>query len=149
LTGLQNLKANLKETNNMVKPAPRFLLVFASMLLVAGSIFHAVAFNRAVAAVSASNLPAFFGNTFKALWLADSTTLFLLAAVFGLIAARPSAASRPVVALLAFVPAALAVLIYTFLGNFFAGHILVVTAAAVFLASVRFHKRPMARQFVS
>ena len=124
----------------MVKLAPRLLLVFAALLLVAGSVLHGMAFNRAVAAISASNLPALFGNILKVFWLADSTTMVLLAAVFGLLAARPSAASRSVVALLALVPASLAVLIYTFLGNFFAGHILVVVAAAVFLADLQFPK---------
>jgi hypothetical protein len=125
----------------MVKSAPRFLLVFASVLLVAGSVQHAMAFNRAVAAVGASNLPAFFGNTLKVLWLADSTTMLLLAAVFGLIAALPHTASRPVVVLLAFVPAVLAVLIYTFLGSFFAGHILGVIAAAVCFAGLQLPDR--------
>jgi hypothetical protein len=121
----------------MVKLVQRLLLGFAALLLVAGSFVHAMAFKRAVAAISASNLPSFFGNILKVFWLADSTTMFLLAVVLGVIAARPSAASRPVVALLALLPASLAGLIYAFLGNFFAGHILAVVAASVFLAALQ------------
>jgi len=96
---------------------------------------HALAFPRAVTAIGASNLPMFFGSILKVFWLADSTTMLALAALFGTIAARPAAASPGVIALIAAVPAALAVLIYTFMGGFFAGHILVVVAAAAFVAS--------------
>jgi hypothetical protein len=119
----------------MFKAAPRFLLALASILLVAGSILHALAFPRAVAAIGASNLPIFFGNILKVFWLADSTTMLFLAALFALIAARPAVASRTVVVLLAAVPAGLAVLIYIFMGAFFAGHILTVVATAVLWAS--------------
>jgi len=64
--------------------------------------------------------------------------MFILAVVFGLIAVRPSVATRTVVVLLALIPAVIAVLIYTFLGSFFAGHILFATAAAVLLAGLQF-----------
>jgi hypothetical protein len=118
----------------MTKAAPRFLLVFAAILLVVGAVVHAMAFPHAVAAIAASNLPLFFGNILKVFWLADSTTMVSLAAAFSFIAARPQAASPAVIALIAVVPAALAVLIYVFMGSFFAGHILVVVAAAAWLA---------------
>jgi hypothetical protein len=85
-------------------------------------------------AITGSNLPRFFANSSKALWLADSTTMLSLAALFGLIAARPLVATRAVVMLLALIPAATGVLIYVFLGSFFAGHILMATAVMVFLA---------------
>ncbi len=122
----------------MVARVPRFLLVTASLLQVLGGIAHTAAFHRARTAIETSNLPPFFGKSCKALWLADSTTMFILAVVFGLIAVRPVVATRPVVVLLALIPAAIAVLIYTFLGSFFAGHILLATAAAVFLAGLQF-----------
>jgi len=117
---------------------PRFLLAFSSLLLVVGGYMHAAAFKRAVAAVDASNLPSFFGNSLKLLWLGDSTTMFILVAVFTLIAARPSAVTSPVVMLLALIPAATAVLLYAFLGSFFAGHLLLAVAALVFFAGLRF-----------
>jgi len=103
-----------------------------------GGASHAAAFNRTLAAVATSDLAPFFGGSLKLLWLADSATMFILAALFGLIASRPITATRPVVLLLALIPAATAVLVYLFLGNFFAGHILLVTAAAVFLAGLLF-----------
>lgn len=122
----------------MVARAPRFLLAFSSLLLVVGGAMHAAAFKRTLVAIAASNLPPFFGNSLKLLWLGDSTTMFILAAVFGLIAARPSVVKGPVVLLLALIPAATAVLIYTFLGGFLAGHLLLAIAALVFSAGLRF-----------
>ena len=118
-------------------PAPRLLFGFSSFLLGVGGIAHAVAFNRALAAIAASNLPPFIGNSFKALWLADSATLVILAAVFGLVAARPSAATRPLIVLSALIPAATAGLIYAFVGGFYAGHVLLVAAAAAFVAGLK------------
>lgn len=85
----------------MVKRIPRLLLAFSSLLAAAGAAIHAAPFDRALAAISAANLRPFYGNSFKALWLGDSTTLFIFAAISALIAARPSAATRPVVLLLA------------------------------------------------
>ena len=113
----------------------RSLLVVAAILLVVGAVMHALAFPRAVAAIGASNLPLVFGNILKVFWLADSSTMLLLAALFSFIAVKPSAAKPAIVALIAAIPAALAVLIYIFMGSFFAGHILVVVALAALLAS--------------
>jgi hypothetical protein len=127
-----------KGMSNAVRRAPRFLLGFSSLLLTVGGLTHAGAFPRILAAIASSNLPQFFGNSFKTLWLADSATMFILAAVFGLIAARPSGATSPVVVLLALIPAATAALIYMFVGSFVAGHILLATAAAAFLAGLQF-----------
>jgi len=122
----------------MVTRTPRLLLAFSSLLSAVGGALHAAPFNRALAAIAAANLQPFYGNSFKALWLSDSTTLFILAGVFALIAAKPSAATKPVVVLLALIPAAVAVLIYTFLGSFFAGHLLLAIAAFAFMASLKF-----------
>ena len=122
----------------MTTHAPRFLLAFSSLLMTIGGASHAAAFNRTLAAVATSDLAPFFGGSLKLLWLADSATMFILAALFGLIAARPITATRPVVLLLALIPAATAVLVYLFLGNFFAGHILLATAAAALFAGLLF-----------
>jgi len=121
---------------------PRLLLGFSSLVLALGALVHAAAFAKALAAVGRSNLAPFFGTCLKALWLADSTTCLILAATFGLIAARPAAATRPLVLLLALIPTATAVLIYTFLGAFFAGHFLLVPAAAAFIAGFRLQSVP-------
>lgn len=99
---------------------------------------HAAAFRKAVVAIDASNLARFYGGSSKGLWLADSATLFILAAIFGLIAVRPFVATRPLVILVALIPAATAILIYTFLGSFIAAHILLAIAALAFVAGIRF-----------
>lgn len=122
----------------MITRTPRFLLAFCSLLMLAGGLMHATAFKLTVSAVSTSNLTPFFGNSFKALWLGDSTTMFVLAVIFGLIAARPSVATRPLLCLIALIPATTAVLLYVFLGGFFAGHILMLTAVLAFVAGLQF-----------
>ncbi len=115
---------------------PRFILSFSSLLLGVGAVFHAAAFKNALAAIAASNLPPFYANSCKGLWLADSATLFVLALVFGWIAVRPSSATMPIVVLLSLVPAATAFLIYTFVGSFFAAHLLLVASAAALTAGL-------------
>jgi uncharacterized membrane protein len=115
--------------------ASRLLLVLASLLMGLGAYTHAAAFTKARAALATTPMPLIFAGSFKALWLADSTTMASLTLIFALIAARPNLASRPLTALLALIPAAIGALIYTFVGNFFAGHMLMATAAAVLLAA--------------
>ncbi len=111
---------------------PRLLLVVSSFLLAAGGWAHAAAYHKAAEAVAGSNLPAYFGNALKALWLMDSSGMFVLAAVCMLIAIRP--ASATVVMLLALIPAATAILLYAFIGRFFGAHILLATCVAMALA---------------
>jgi hypothetical protein len=123
-------------------PFPRLLLGFSSLILALGAFVHAAAFGKALAAIGRSDLAPFFGTCLKALWLADSTTCLILAATFALIAARPAVATRPLVLLLALIPTATAVLIYTFLGGFFAGHFLLVPAVAAFVAGLRLPGAP-------
>jgi hypothetical protein len=127
-----------KETSAVLARTPRLLLACSSFLSAAGGALHAAAFGKALPAISASNLPRVYEGSSKALWLADSAVLFIVAAVFGLIAIRPSTATRPVVLLVALIPAATAALIYTFLGNFFAGHVLVAIAALALFAGLQF-----------
>ena len=125
----------------MISRTPKFLLTFASALSALGGAVHAAAFRKALTAIAASNLPRFYGGSSEGLWLADSATLFILAAVFGLIASRPSAATGPLVMLVALIPAATAVLLYVFLGNFFAGHLLMGIAALAFGAGMLLPKQ--------
>ena len=120
----------------MITSAPRFLLGFSSLILALGAVAHAIAFSRAAAALDLSGLPAFISGSAKALWLADSSTLLLVALAFSLVAVWPSAASGAVVMVITLIPAATAVFIYRFLGPFYAGHMLVAAAAAAFLAGL-------------
>lgn len=121
----------------MTSAAPRLLLAFASFLQVLGGIAHSFAFPKASAALATGSLPPFFSNSFKALWLADSTTMFVLAAVLASIAIRPSTATKPVVLLLGLIPLFVAALIYSFLGGFFAAHLLLATSVLVFAAGLQ------------
>lgn len=124
----------------MTNPLPRFLLVISAAILLFGGAVHARAFKNTVAAVAASNLPAFYANALKALWLIDSATLVTLGIVFGLIAARPVMTSGSVVSLLALIPAATAVLLYYFIGVFVPAHLLLAAAALAFFAGLLHEK---------
>jgi hypothetical protein len=123
----------------VVKPFARVLLAFAALLLFVGGLLHAIAFNRALSVLSAAPMPRFYSGSFKALWLIDSATLVSLAGLFTYIAARPSAATRWVVVLLALIPAATAILIYGFVGAFPPAYLFIAAAAAVVVAGREWH----------
>ncbi len=112
----------------MISPLPRILLAVSSALLLLGSLAHARAFKKAVAAVSASNLPHFYGQALQGLWLIDSATLLILAIIFGIATARPRSISWLVMILLALIPAATAAFLYYFIGMFIPAHALALTA---------------------
>jgi hypothetical protein len=114
----------------------RVLLLLSATLLAVGGWTHAAAYHKAREAVAGSNLPAFFGNALNALWLMDSSGMFVLAAVCLVIAIRPAAATGPVIILLGLIPAATAVLLYLFIGRFSGAHILLATALAMVIAGV-------------
>ena len=116
--------------------APKFLLIFAAALSIAGAALHAAAFRKALPIIAASGLPPFYSSSFKGLWLADSATLTVLGTICLVIAARLQMATRWLLILLAFIPLTTAILLYTFLGNFFAGHLLLAIAALVIFAAV-------------
>jgi hypothetical protein len=115
----------------------RLLLAVSALILALGAVLHAKAFPTAAAArIDASSLPVFLGGELKALWLADSTTLLATAAILSLAAVRPTAASGWLLMLVALIPAATAVMIYAFLGGFYAGHLLMAAAAMAFVAGL-------------
>jgi hypothetical protein len=115
----------------------RTLLGFSGLILLTGGLLHAGAFGKAVAATGASDLPAFYANSLKALWLIDSATLMTLSVVLGCLAARPALADRSVIVLVAIIPAATAALLYKFIGNFLPAHMLLVAAAAAVVGALR------------
>ena len=117
----------------------RTLLVLAALLLAGGGIVHALAFRKALIVIAGSNLPAFYANACKGLWLSDATTLIAVGLFYLFVAARPGAAGRTAILLVTLVPLATAILLYTFLGNFLPGHILI--AASVLASAAAFGSR--------
>jgi hypothetical protein len=114
---------------------PRLLLVAAGVICALGAIAHALAYGTAAEpALAGANLPQFFGAEMRVLWLADSTTLGGLALIFGYVAAKPRAASGGVTMLIALLPGATALLLYRFLGGFYAGHLLMAASGMAIVA---------------
>jgi len=113
--------------------APRLLLAFTSLCLAAGGAVHALAFPNAATVAEHSTLPRFFSAAFKGLWICDSITSVALALAFGLIAAFPGMASRSLVVLLALAPLAFATAIYATMGNFFAGHLMLLAGTVALI----------------
>ncbi len=116
---------------------PRVLFSVAAALSMAGAALHSAAGGKALPIIAASGLPHFYSGSFKALWLADSATMAVLATICIVLTARLQIASRWLLILLACIPLATATLLYTFVGNFFAGHLLLGIAGLVILAAVR------------
>ena len=113
----------------------------AAVLLAAGAI-HAAAFPAAAPIIDQATLPSSLRQAYKALWLVDSTNLTTLALLYAFVAFRPSAMSREAVLLSALAPLAGAILLYSYMGNFFAGHLMLVSWA---LATVGAMLRDRAR----
>ena len=120
----------------MINILSRSFLGIAALLLLLGAFLHTSAFPRTEAAVAASNLTPFFGQSLKGLWLIDSLTLFVLALLFGLSAWRPPLAPGLLVALVALIPLGTATLLYVFLGLFPAAHLLLVAGSLALAAGL-------------
>src|SRR5438132_13600270 len=114
--------------------AARVLLAVSACVFAFGSAMHAIAFaTKAAPEIERAAVPQFFGAELKGLWLTDSTTLLAVGVLCAVIAARPMIASRPVVMLLALLPASTAVVLYVFLGGLCAAQLLMAASAAPLL----------------
>jgi hypothetical protein len=122
----------------MITRLPRVLLAIAALILAVGGVLHAMAFPKALNALGGAVMPEFYANSFRSLWLIDSAALFSLAIILALLAARPAMATRWIVVLLSLIPAATAVIVYYFVGPFFAPHTLVVASVLIVLGGLRF-----------
>jgi hypothetical protein len=113
------------KTERMKLTITRALLAGAAAIFCLGGVLHTAAFfSNASSVIEASSVKSFFGHELKVLWLADSTTLICLALICGLLSVKPDSVTRPLLFLLALVPASTTALLYGFLGPFFAAHML-------------------------
>jgi len=119
-----------------MKLLSRILLGFSAIVFAFGAYIHTSAFGRMSDTVAKSDLPAFFGNGFRTLWLMDSAVQIALALVFAIVAIKPNAATRPLVILVALVPLSTAGFIYYFIGNFVGGHIFLAGGLAAILGAL-------------
>src|SRR5258708_33537187 len=114
----------------------RLLLSVSALILATGSAAHALAFKHALAALAGVKLSVGMAGSFKALWLADSTTCLTIAAIFALVAVRPSKIAGQLAMPIALIPAFTGIFIYKFLGNFYAGHLMIIAAASGLIAGL-------------
>ena len=114
----------------------RVLLAFSAIVFAFGAWIHTSAFARMSASVAKSDLPGFFGNGFRVLWLQDSALQIVFAILFALVAIRPSVATRWVIAIVALIPLTTAMMIYCFIGNFIGGHIFLAGGLAAVLGGL-------------
>lgn len=115
----------------------RLLFALGSAIFLFGAAAHAKAFfGTANRIIDASAAKVFFAHELKVLWLADSTTLMGLAALFGLMAAKPRWAAKPLMLCLSWIPAATTALLYYFLGPFYAAHMLLAATLMVIIATL-------------
>lgn len=119
----------------MTTLASRILLAIAALLSATGATVHTAAFGKALPIIAASGMPAFYCNSFKALWLADSAMMAILALICLILLVWIRLASRLLLVVLALFPLATAALLYTFLGNFPAGHILLAIGALLMIST--------------
>lgn len=113
----------------------RSLLALSAAIFAFGALMHALAFfAKASAGIDRAQVAPFMGAELKVLWLADSTTLLALALLTGLLALKPAAGTGPLIVLVAAIPAASTLLLYAFLGPFYAAHLLLAASAMTVIA---------------
>jgi hypothetical protein len=125
-----------------MRTSARVPLTLSALLLAAGGVVHGMAYPKAAVAVDHSTLAAFLAGAFKGLWLCDSANSLWLAVVLGTIAAWPRVAARALVVILGLGPVASAVVIYATLGNFFAGHLMLLSGALALVGGALSSARP-------
>jgi hypothetical protein len=119
-----------------MKILARIFLGFSAIVLAIGAWIHTSAFGRVSVAIAKSDLPDFFGKGFKVLWLQDSALQLIFAILFAVLAIRRSAAPRWIVIMLALLLLTTVALVYYFIGNFIAGHLLLVAAISAILGAL-------------
>ncbi len=123
----------MKHTRSLIS---RLLLTASAALLASGGVAHGLAYAKASTIAEHSTLPRFFTAAFKGLWLSDALSSMVLALILGAIALRPAVATRPLIMLIAASPIAGAVAIFWTMGNFYAGHLLLLSGTAALLGAM-------------
>lgn len=119
-----------------VERISRLLLGATALLLAAGGTLHAMAYPKARSIADHSDLAPFAAAAFKGLWLSDSVTSGAFAAVFLLAACYPRWAARPLLVVLALGPLAVAVAVYSTMGNFFGGHMMLAAGITALIGAL-------------
>ena len=112
----------------------KWLLFLSASILAAGSSVHGIAYAKAAAVTEHSSLPPFYQAALKGLWLSDALSSLLLAVALASIAAQPRLAGKPLLFLLALIPLAMAIVLFSMMGNFAPGYLNLIAAISALLA---------------
>jgi len=112
-----------------MKRLPPFLLGLSAALQVIGATIHALGLTKVQSKFDGSALSPFLIGASKALWLSESAYLMVIGALFAAVAAQPGLVSPVGIMVLSLGPLAAATLIYSYVGAFFAGHLMASAAA--------------------
>ena len=123
----------------MVTRLARLLLGIAAFLLLFDVAIHTAAFAKASPLLGQIVNGDFYPGALRAVWLIDSSSLAVLAALLIAIAWRPGLATRGIVILLGLMPAAAALLFYSICGlGFLPGHLMAGAAILTIAAGIQF-----------
>lgn len=128
----------------MTAGVTRSLAALVALMQIGGGLAHASAFAGAAAIVDGAALPPFIIGSFKTLWLIDSTLQVVIGLIAATLAWRPGLASGALPVLLGLIPLGSALLLYTFLPDFYAGHLMAASAAALIVAGIFWPRRALA-----
>jgi len=117
------------------KNLPRILLAISALIQAGGGVVHAMVFSKATTVLEATNMPAFYANSFRALWLIDSASLISVAVMLAVIIVKPALASGWLVMLLALIPLCTAVLVFIFVGGLFPPAVTLAVAALLMVVA--------------
>jgi hypothetical protein len=118
------------------KSVSKWLLLLSAAILATGGGIHGLGYPKASTVADDSTMPPFFQGALKGLWLSDSLSSLTLALALVCIAVNPRLAATPLVLLLALTPLAVAVVLFSTMGNFFAGYLMLVAGAAALLSAL-------------
>lgn len=115
----------------------RMLLFAAATILAVGGALHALSFfTKAQTIIDRAQVSPFFAAELKVLWLADSATLLSVAIVFAFVASISRNVSGAFILAVGPVPGATTILLYIYLGTFFAAHMLAAATVLIIAASL-------------
>jgi hypothetical protein len=120
----------------------RYSMLIGAFALLGVAAFYLASYISLSIALRNSSLELFYKNTIQAMWLGFCLQACLLGLLYGLVAFRPQAISRPVIVICGLLPMVEAVLTFSFTDNIVAMILLAVAALFVLFGSLLWPQPP-------